>query len=210
MPWASADWMNPDAQLAWENGSDGVNQFHKVGGQWVLADAEQAKRTGGMVALYPRADDADKLAVPGGEPPEDLHVTLVYLGEDVSDLDPSDLHEALARVCETVTVITARVLGHAVFNPDGGGDGDKEPCAVYLLGDAAQLADLHADVLDAAHQSVRALHPQHVPWVPHITAGYSMDPGQLDYTGPVLFDRVGLDFAGQTQFFPLLGATHTY
>jgi 2'-5' RNA ligase len=188
----------------WLVGPDHLDTGHRY------ADADQAKETGGMVALYPRADDADKLAVPGGEPPEDLHVTLVYLGEDVSDLDPTDLYHALDRALDTTTVITARILGHALFNPDGGVDGEQEPCAVYLISDAEQLDELHTAVLAAAQDTVPQLHAQHKPWIPHITAGYDLSPGTLSYTGPILFDRVGLDFAGQTHFFPLMGATNTY
>lgn len=175
-----------------------------------LADAERAKSTGGMIALYPRPDDADQMAVPGGESPEDLHVTLVYLGEDVSGIDPSALHAAISSLTDPVTVITAKVLGHAVFNPTGGEDGQSDPCAVYLITDSGQLDDLHSDVLQAAQENILNLHPQHSPWVPHITAGYDIDPSQLSYTGPILFDRVGLNFAGEDHYFPLMGATNSY
>jgi len=40
-PWTSADWMNPDAQLAWENGSDGVNQYEYVDDQLDRDDLER-------------------------------------------------------------------------------------------------------------------------------------------------------------------------
>ena len=56
-----------------------------------VADAEQAKKTGGMVALLPRSSDVDALLVSGGEPPEDIHMTVVYLGEDVRGQDPTEL-----------------------------------------------------------------------------------------------------------------------
>lgn len=172
-----------------------------------IADAEQAKQTGGMLALYPRSDDADKLAIPGGEPPEDLHVTLVYLGDDTSTLSPDALVHAVASLTDTLTVITARVLGHATFNPDGGDDGTQEQCAVYLISDSEQLDDTHSKILSIAEDTVPNLHPQHSPFIPHITCGYSMDPSQLSYTGPVLLDRIGVDIMGQTHYFPLQGAT---
>ena len=47
-------------------------------------------RTSGMVALVPSADDVDKLAVNGGEDPSELHLTLAYLGDDVSQLSPQE------------------------------------------------------------------------------------------------------------------------
>lgn len=199
MPWTSQDWMNPDAQLYWES-------------QTKYADAEQAKSTGGMIALYPRPDDAHQLVVPGGEPVEDLHLTLVYLGEDITGSDPTSLVQDVASFLDTATVITARIMGHAIFNPDGGDDPEdlKEPCAVYLVGDSEQLADLHNDISHIAEEDFPDLPAQHKPFVPHITAGYSMDPSELSYTGPILFDRVGINVAGDTKFFPLMGATTAY
>ena len=187
-----------------------VHRFPVLGPQGIVrvADAEQAKSTGGMLALYPRVDDAMKMAVPDGEPPEELHVTLVYLGEDISGVNAAPLAHLAAGLADQYAVITARIMGHGVFNPDGGENGDKEPCAVYLVSDSEQLPDLHADALAALDGQVDFPLPvQHKPFVPHITAGYSMSPGELHYTGPVLFDRIGLAVGGTTHYFPLQGAT---
>jgi hypothetical protein len=173
------------------------------------SNAEQAKQTGGMIALYPRQDDALKMAVPGGEPPQELHVTLAFLGDDVSHLDPTAFLEDLPRLLDSVTVITARVMGHAIFNPDGGPEGDREPCAVYLIGDTEQLPELHNDVLDLLgyHSVDFPIPAQHSPFIPHCTAGYSLPIAELSYAGDVLFDRVGLAMGGNVHFFSLLGAT---
>ena len=64
-----------------------------------------------------------------------------------------------------------------------------------------QLVDLQEDVLDAARTQV-SLPGQHVPWVPHVTAGYSMDPGQVSYTGQVLSDRLGFAWSGKIHYYP--------
>lgn len=174
-----------------------------------LADAEEAKQNGGMIALYPRQDDALKLAVPGGEPPQDLHVTLAFLGDDVSSLDPSELLHALPGLLDPVTVITARVMGHAFFNPDGGPNGDFDPCAVYLISDSEQLPELHDDVMDMLNYTLGdfPLPTQHLPYIPHCTAGYGLDIHALTFTGQVLFDRVGLALGPHVQYFPLMGST---
>ena len=166
------------------------------------ADAEQAKSTGGMLALYPTQDDALSLAIPGGEPPEDMHVTLVYFGEDVSDSPGADqdIGRAIQGISDQFSVITARVFGHAVFNPDGA-EG-REPCAVYLLGSSQDLDDLHKQ-LENAVSEVWDCSEQHAPWIPHITAGYSAGPDSLGFTGDVQFDRIGLNWMGNTTWFPL-------
>lgn len=202
--WGSADWMNPDAQLAWENGSDGVDHYARVGGQWIReADAEQAKATGGMVALFPRQDVAEALVIPGGEPIEDLHLTLAYLGEDVSDLPRDNLALAISQLADHyATAIQARVMGHAVFNPDGGPTGEFDPCCVYLIGDSQEIAPLRQQVVEACQSTLPNLHKQHEPFIPHVTAGYGSH--QLSYTGPIVFDRLCLDWAGDQLSFPLM------
>lgn len=196
MPWGIARYELPDGSFVIEGGN--LSNFG-----WRFGDAEQAKSTGGMVALYPRTDDALKMAVPGAEPPQDLHVTLAYLGEDVSSLgDPGQLSLSLSQVADRYGVIEARCMGHATFNPDNGPNGDMDPCAVYLISDNDQLPDLHKDVLEAANQLV-GIATQHAPWIPHMTAGYGLTASQLSYTGPVVFDRISLKWAGQSHDFPL-------
>jgi hypothetical protein len=154
------------------------------------ADAEQAKSTGGMLALMPRSDFAEVLAVPGYEPPEDLHVTLFYFGEDVTDMPgEAEISQAAAGVAQQFPALVAKAFGHAVFNPNG-----EEPCAVYLIGNSQELDDLHRQLEQVV--APFCAHEQHVPWTPHVTAGYGLDPHQLGYDGDVIFDRISLQWAG--------------
>lgn len=166
------------------------------------ADAEQAKATGGMVALYPRQDYADALAVPGGEPVEDLHLTLAYLGENVTDLYLGDLPAAIGRIADVLPgAVHARIFAHATFNPDGGSDGTKDPCHVYLVGDSPDLVPLQQAVQEVCTSRFPSMPAQHTPWTPHVTAAYSIQ--RLSYTGPIVFDRLTLEWADDTYDFPL-------
>jgi len=168
-------------------------------GWYVTADAEQAKSTGGMLALYPRADFAQILAVPGGEPPDDLHVTMFYFGEDVNNVPgEAEIAHAASGIADQFSSITAKAFGHAAFNPNG-----AEPCAVYLIGNSQQLADLHCQLDEVVKPYIS--HDQHVPWAPHITAGYGIPTNALGYDGDVVFDRIALQWAGQEYSFPLGG-----
>jgi hypothetical protein len=45
--------------------------------------------TGGMLALVP--ENPNMLRVPDGDPPEELHLTLAYLGDNVTDWQPEDV-----------------------------------------------------------------------------------------------------------------------
>lgn len=76
--------------------------------------------------------------------------------------------------------------------------------------ESEQIPDLHDDIQHAVEENFPDAPPQHKPFIPHITAGYGLDIKQLSYTGPILFDRVGFDFAGEDHLFPLMGATHAY
>ena len=169
------------------------------GGRHLFADAEQAKQTGGMVALYPRSDYAEMLTVPGGEPTEDLHLTLVYLGQDVTGISDGGLWSDVATISFNYSEITASIFGHGVFNSI------DDPCSVYLVGNSPEIDQLHTDVLQAAMQDFPELPEQHVPFHPHITAMYGNPPLVGQYEGPIVFDRLGFVFAGEFQNIPLTG-----
>jgi hypothetical protein len=162
------------------------------------ADAEQAKATGGMIALIPRTDYAQLLAVPGGEPVEDLHMTMAYLGKDVTGMDPTGLQAALDTIQSYFGPVETTVFGYGAFNPSDAEDG----CAVYMVQGTDELRDLH----EAVERAVRELFPP-IPeaypvWIPHLTAKYGL-PTALNYQGPVVFDRLRLAFAGQDFDFSL-------
>ena len=166
-----------------------------------------------MIALYPREDYANEMAVPKGFPPQKLRVPLVWLGPN--DNGAQHLSIMVERIADIYTVIDAQVTGDANLGlPDRGyDDADEVPpwstqpyeTAAYLVTDSQQLESLYYDVLRLASAEVNIL-PQRVPWIPHIVVGHNMDAQQLMFSGQVLFDRIGLDVNGQTQFFPLVGS----
>ena len=162
--------------------------------------------TGGMLALVP--DNYAALAVDGGEPPEQLHLTLLYLGDNVTDWpegQAAQLRELVAASAPALDPVDARVIGHAVLNPDGGADGETEPCAVYLVGDAPGLDPLRAWAawVTTTHDDYPTPPQQHDPVLYHVTAGYGIDPAQLSFTGPVRFSTLRLALAGDVLDVPL-------
>ncbi len=154
---------------------------------------------GGMLALVPA--DPDALTVPGGDPAEELHLTLAYLGDDVSTLS-EDQRAAIHRIASGMGnmdgKLEARVFALAAFNPD------TDPCAVYLIGDGRELADLREFALMQLREEVgyADLPDQHEPFVPHVTAGFGVDVGALSYTGPIVFDRVRVALADEVTDYP--------
>ncbi len=171
--------------------------------------ADQEEHTGGMVAYLPAAEHAQEMTLAGGEPIEELHVTIAYLGDDVTGWSP----EARRAVIDAVVGVTAgqppveaRAFGHTTFNPDGGPNGDREPCAVYMIGDSPDLVPVRNRIMYELEDAIGDLPEQHAPYVPHLTAGYGKTAADLSYTGPVTLDRVLIAFAGEHTVIPLSGS----
>lgn len=153
------------------------------------------EHTGGMIALIPREDDAAALTVARGEKPEEMHLTLTYLGSDITGMD-SRQRNAIAAAAANVAImlppVEARVFGHGTFAP-----GEEKECAVYLVGDSDVLGPLRAELAQFGGDD------QHEPFMPHITAGYGVKQSKLSFTGPIIFDRLRVALAGDHYDFPL-------
>lgn len=160
-----------------------------------------AGNTGAMIALVPSVETAQRLAVPqSGEPQEELHCTLVYLGEaDALDLAArSRLLDAARHVAESSAVVAADGFAIDVFSPK-----TDDSCIVLGLGGNA-LEEIRDLLLAHAGPDVEA---QRQPWIPHVTLIYtddfSMIPTLVDRTGPVIFDRLRVVFADEAVDFSL-------
>lgn len=197
---------------------------------------DQPEHTGGMVALMPTAEDAAKLAVDGGDPAEQLHLTLAYLGDDVTDWDDeivAAVHEVARKLTDLAATedddqpvpadghdyrgpgqrgpLTLTVFSHSHFNPNGGPD-DQEPCMVYQFsgeGDLNRVEALHSDVCWQVKEAIGEVNfpEQHAKFQPHVTAGYNLPPDSLSYTGPVTFDRLRVALADAVTDYPLGGGS---
>jgi ATP-dependent protease ClpP protease subunit len=173
--------------------------------------------TGAMVALIPTDADAARLAVDGGEPVGELHLTLWYLGDAaaISAETRTALVTAVRSMVERreLPPVEARVFGADLWNADS----DK-PAWVLGVGDLPAderptgqdtLAVYRETMSEAWHDGGIALDvpPQHTPWQPHICVAYSADPALLKdlvaRLGPVTFDRIRVAFAGDAVDIPL-------
>lgn len=161
--------------------------------------------TGAMVALLPASTDASRLAVPGGEEPQQLHCTLLYLGE-AADLDEDDRTRVVVTaraLAEMHAPLTAEAFAVDVFNPN-----TDDSCIVLGVG---------GDPLEFVHDHITAnigdMYPQRKPWIAHVTLAYTegmTTSEQFDYAseftdrlGPVTFDRIRVAFGGEYMDFPL-------
>lgn len=174
--------------------------------------SDEGEQTGAMVALVPSEADLDRLALPGGEPREELHLTMAYLG-DAADVAPEvrdALLEALTQYVgeEIDGPVTANAFGVAYWNPDG-----PDPAWVLNVGDergsaGPTLNDVHSVVQEVTEILVPTLPDQHSPWQPHVCIAYSITGifnDLLERLGPVTFDRLRIAYAGESQDLELGG-----
>jgi len=161
--------------------------------------------TGGMLALVP--SNPEQYVVTGGDPAEQLHVTLAFLGDDVSTLPEAvtaALRAVAGQIASSYAPITATISGHAVWNPDST---EFEPCAVYELESGYPLGDIQDYASWKSREAMgEALFPdQHRPFKPHMTAGWGIGADSLTATGEVVLGTLRLALGGETVDYPLSG-----
>lgn len=139
----------------------------------LTAAAADVAQTGVAVLAMLSAADANKVAVPGGDDPADMHITLGYLKDPAAsytDDVKTGLIEALSSIWDGHnSAVTADVFGTAELNAD---DSDREPCAVVLV-QSADMATLHDDVQGAIASVASDTFPI---WLAHTTVGYNVSP----------------------------------
>lgn len=190
-----------------------ANLYHEATGHWpgekkenraLAASADVS--TGAMIALVPSAADAARLAVEGGEPIDQLHVTLAYLGD--ADVYSDNARESIVERMEShpfTAPIGADAFSVNVFNP--GDATDRDPCIVMGLS-GGDLAHAYGWVNQALeYEMEHKAPPNHEPWIPHVTLAYTDDMTRVaefaDRVGPVTFDHLVVAFAGEYTYIPL-------
>lgn len=171
---------------------------------------------GAMVALVPSQPDLERLALEGGEPLDQLHLTLLYLGEaDAIDAETrAALIDAGRDMVQGWDSVEAEAFAPAVFNPTG-----PEPCAVMICS-GAELAEFYETAIADVTELIDLPPDMHLPWIPHVSVLYfasavdghlitqdgtaSTDLAALfDRTGPLTFDRLRFAFGGEVTDIPI-------
>jgi 2'-5' RNA ligase len=134
-----------------------------------------------MIALYPPPDVTAALAVDGGLPAAEMHVTVAYLG-DAADVDADALSEVVTELAARKP-ISGQISGLARFT---GGDKD----VLVALVDSADLEDLRRDTLDALYERGIQIPREH-GYAAHCSITYldPDDPSPIDRleAGPIEF-----------------------
>lgn len=159
----------------------------------LAAAARSDKTDGAMIALIPTDADAERLAVPGFEPPDELHLTLWYLGDAV-DVSDEQLEELIVGALEAVSdwnPIEGNAFGAALWNPKS-----DYPAWVLNVGDARDATTEAGDEssLVTIRDEIGEIVPfdlpeQYTPWQPHVCIAYAN--GELGKLGNELIARLG-------------------
>jgi hypothetical protein len=197
------------------------HHVQKAHGRRAQLASDGSHLSGAMIALVPTASDAKRLAVKGGEAPEDLHLTLFYLGKG-ADFPPAEREMIVSSVRNVLgrgelgdcAPLTANVFGIAHWN---GGTADAS--WVWSVGDGPEdtesdvcdmdLEDFHRAAGYALEESMleTALPRPHSPWVAHVCAAYTDDLSlakELEKrSGPITFDRIRIVFGDDVTDIPL-------
>lgn len=160
--------------------------------------------TGGMIALLPDAESAAKLAIEGGDPVAELHVTLFFIPDGIMKTEPQrDIIRAILSNKLPMQTITAQVVGAGTL-----GDEDAK---VYLLGDSFMMKIYQEDIERAMYRADDSGSgyngEQRSPWIAHLTTGYgkSVPLSKMTYRGEITFNRLRVAFGETYTDFDLDG-----
>jgi 2'-5' RNA ligase len=164
--------------------------------QAALASAPSFE-TDGMIALIPSAGNRERLTIADGTHPDDLHCTILYLG-DITEFPD----EALTSVMDDIVgyveddpgPVVAEGFNVSLFNPHRD---DKDTCVVLGLS-GSMLAGAHRKLVERIMRRLEeagvSIPEQHEPWIPHLTLAYTDDPARVaefaEHTGDITFDAI--------------------
>jgi 2'-5' RNA ligase len=185
---------------------DEVEQTQSELGDDIVIAAAGDHEGGCMIALVPAVDDADRLTIDDGEPTEELHVTLAYLGKKADLTDKAIEHAYLVgerAAAEAEGIVEGVVAGFGTL-------GSEDPPATVLFMNSAEMDHIHTQVqLELRHDDLDKVYAeQHRPWIAHLTLGYGNDLAEADLRGEaVRFDRVRVAIGDDVTDFKLDDAT---
>lgn len=140
-------------------------------------ERSQEQQTGMMLAFLLDNATAQQLAIPGGEPSDNLHITLAYFG-DMEDkpedtlkrphTSPEEIKREIARYASEAAPLSGKIggLGRFTTQPDG-----STPTPVIATVDVPGLVELRTALVRRIKQAGYFIADEH-GYTPHITLAY--------------------------------------
>jgi 2'-5' RNA ligase len=133
--------------------------------------------SGVMVALVPPRKVSEGLAVQDGEPPQDMHVTVGYLGHKDS-VDPDALHRAVSAFAKQAPPLSGKISGFGNFEVDPERNDGFSHAHVGLV-DIPGIADFRSKLAEHLGQEGVHINDEH-GLQPHLTVAYGHEPAEYD------------------------------
>lgn len=172
----------------------------RINRNWNSSDGitASANHDGVMVAFFLDPETAQQFAVPGGESPEHLHMTLAYLGDqNEAGIDADGLARVVGEWAAKTPPITGEISGHGVFT-----NGDKP--VTHMSVDCPDLPAARQSLIE--HLQAAGLSPRmDHGFDPHITLAYADTPVDVPAT-PVTFNKVTVSHGPNDMDMPMGGA----
>lgn len=183
-------------------GAIGLEEGRALLASLALTAAADITSASTMIALFPRPAEAAAIAETGGEKPEDIHVTLAYLG-DTDEETVDAVRTALTRVAASHPPLEGTVGGVGAFQDQGNGT------PAIVLPDVPGLVELRQAVCTAVLVA-DADYARNHGYQPHGTIAYRDDstapPDTATLGAPLHFDSLKIVQGNQVVAdFPLTG-----
>jgi 2'-5' RNA ligase len=157
-----------------------------------------------MVAFFVPADVARELAIEGGEPVEELHITLAYTGKaaDLTEQQVTDMHRVVAEWAAANPPLDAKTSGIGIFQNDDDVDGTD---VTYASVDAPGLPSTREDLIARLLEAGVPVDQTH-GYTPHITLLYRTTDELEVPTLSFPLSEVSVMVAGNRNDFALEGS----
>jgi len=148
--------------------------------------------------LFLDSSSASRLAVPEGESPKELHVTVA--GLDIGNIDRDIVEKVIKNVSSNLPPVTGKISGIGQFMSDN----DEKP--VVALFDSPILVKWRQRLLDAL-ESVGVNAIDNHGYTPHITLAYTDEPIvlELDDDREITLDKLSLVWNEDRKNYQLTG-----
>lgn len=161
-----------------------------------VAKADQ--HTGAMIALYPDLQVARELAQTGGEDPEEIHLTLAYLGTAADLEDPARLADVVRGFAASTPPLSGRVQGSGRF------DTTQDGACLYAGPDIPGVDRVRHRLVEHLEHAGYPPSRDHA-FTPHMTLAYGPAAEHVPQLPglPLEFTHLSLVLAGERHDFPL-------
>jgi len=135
-----------------------------------------------IIGFFLPPEVSQKLVISGGTPIDEMHITLVSLGEK-ENLPPGAAQSAL-EICKSYARSTSSVFGHinGIARFSGNGTSTSKDPLVALV-DIPELSDFRSDLIRTLERGGVPVNRQH-GFTPHITLAY------IDKDAPIPIQRL--------------------